>query len=304
MFKNLNARALGVSGHQSEVVELTLTYGFQGFDVDMVEIANRAKAKGMPYARRLIDSARGRVGAFRVSTFPLPVDWDTDDDVFKPQLEELPEYAQVAAELGCTRSVATIQPAGDKRPYHENFEFHRHRFADICQALEPSGVRLGVGFRAAENLRHSQAFQFIHDLDALSLLVNMVDAPNFGLLLDVWDLHVSGGTVESIRGLTAEQIVAVQLADLFDEGKPLAELTEASRALPLVEGGLGLSAYLVALAELGYEGPVALKPDRSAMAGMRRDRIVRTVGEALDRLWKSAGLTAEGKLKESAPTEA
>ena len=28
-----------------------------------------------------------------------------------------------------------------------------------------------------------------------------------------------------------------------------------------------------------------------------------TVGEAFDRVWKAAGLTPEGKLKESAPTE-
>ena len=132
----------------------------------------------------------------------------------------------------------------------------------------------------------------------------MIDAPNFGLVLDVWDLHVSGGTVEAVRGLKAEKIVAVQLADLSDEGKPLAELTEASRALSPEEGGIGLPAYLVALAELGYDGPVALKPDRSALAGMRRDRIVRTVGEALDRVWNAAGLTPGGKLKESAPTEA
>ncbi len=299
MFKNLNARALGVSGHQSEVIELALTYGFHGFDVDIVQIAGRAKAKGMPYARRLIDSAKIRLG-----TFPLPLDWDTDDDLFKPELAKLPEYAQVAAEIGCTRCVATVQPAGDKRPYHENFEFHRHRFSDVCEALAPAGVRLGVGFRAAENLRRSQAFQFIHDLDALSLLINMIDAPNFGLLLDVWDLHVSGGTLESVRGLKAEKIVAVQLADVPDEGKPVAELTEKSRRLPVEEGGIGLPAYLAALAELGYDGPVALKPDRSALAGMRRDRIVRTVGEAFDQLWKSAGLTAEGKLKASAPTEA
>jgi len=304
MFKNLNARALGVSGHQSEVIELALTYGFQGLDVDIVEITNRAKAKGLPYAKRLVNSAKVRVPAFRVGTFPLPLDWDVDDDLFKRELAKLPEYGQMAAELGCTRCVATIQPAGDKRPYHENFEFHRRRFADICQALEPTGVRLGVGFRAAENLRQSQAFQFIHDMDALSLLVNMVDAPNFGLLLDVWDFHVSRGTVENVRGLTADKIIAVQLADLSSEDKPEGAVTEASRALPLPEGGIGLSAYLTALAELGYQGPVAVKPDRSALAGMRRDRIVRTVGDALDQIWTSAGLTAAGKLKLSASTEA
>jgi len=291
MFKNLNASALGVSGHQSEIIELALTYGFQGMDVDIVELATRAKLHGVPYARRLIDSARIRIGTFR-----LPLEWDIDDDLFKSELEKLPEYAGLAAEIGCTRCVATIAPAGDKRPYHENFEFHRHRFSRICKALEPFKVSLGVGFRAAAQLRQSQAFQFIHDFDALSLLVNMVDASNVGILLDVWDLHVSGGSLENIRGLSADQIVSVQLADVPPEATSPAELTEASRMLPAEEGGLDLPAFLVALAEVGYRGPVTLKPDRRTLAGRRRDRIVRQVGGTLTKIWKAAGLTSEGKL--------
>lgn len=297
MFKNLNAPALGVSGHQSEIIELALTYGFRGMDIDIVELATRAKQHGMPYARRLIDSAGIRLGSFR-----LPLDWDIDDDLFKPELEKLAEYAGVAAELGCTRCVARIAPAGDKRPYHENFEFHRHRFSDISKALEPLGVRLGIGFRAVEELRKSQAFQFIHDLDALSLLLSMVGTDNVGMLLDVWELHVSGGTVENVRSLSAEQIVAVDLADV-PAGVPTSELTDASRTLPAAEGGIGLAQYLVALAELGYRGPVTLKPHRSALVGGRRDPIVRKVGEALDAVWKRAGLTPDGKLKAPAPTE-
>ena len=94
MFKNLNASALGVSGHQSEIIELALTYGFRGMDVDIEDMAARAKFHGMPYARRLIDSARIRVGAFR-----LPLEWDTGDDEFRTALEKLPQYAQVAAEI-------------------------------------------------------------------------------------------------------------------------------------------------------------------------------------------------------------
>ncbi|MFH1267748.1 MAG: sugar phosphate isomerase/epimerase [Planctomycetota bacterium] len=291
MFKNLNASALGVSGHQSEIIELALTYRFQGMDADIVELATRAELHGMPYARRLIDSAGIHIGTFR-----LPLEWDTDDDVFRPELEKLSEYAQVAAEIGCTRCVATIAPAGDKRPYHENFEFHRHRFFDVSQALEPFNIRLGIGFRAAANLRQSQAFQFIHDLDALSLLVNMIGAPNVGILLDVWDLHVSGGSPENVRSLSAEQIVAVQLADVPAEDTPTAELTEASRRMPLEEGGIDLPAYIVALAEIGYKGPVSFKPDRSALKGRRRDPIVRQVAGAMDMIWKAAGLTHDGKL--------
>ena len=58
MFKNLNPSALGISGHQSEIIELALTYGFTGLDVNMAEFAVRVRLKGMAYARRLIDSAQ------------------------------------------------------------------------------------------------------------------------------------------------------------------------------------------------------------------------------------------------------
>ena len=84
----------------------------------------------------------------------------------------------------------------------------------------------------------------------------------------------------------------------------LKELTEASRSLPADEGGIGLPDYLKVLAEMGYEGPVTLKPDRSALTGRRRDAIVRIVGDALDKIWKAAGLTPDGKLSQPAPTEA
>lgn len=297
MFKNLNAHILGVSGHQSEIIEMALTYGYQGMDIDIVEISTRAKLHGMPYARRLIDSAQIRMG-----TFKLPLEWDIEDDVFKSELVTLEEYAQVAAELGCTRCVATIAPAGDKRPYHENFEFHRHRFADIAKVLAPLEIWLGIGFRASEELRKSQAFQFIHDLDALSLLVSMVGAENVGMVLDVWDLHVSGATAESVRGLSAQQIVAVQLADIPAEAPPVAELTETSRVLFTAEGGIDLPAYAAALANVGYEGPVTCRPARGTLRGTRRDPVVRQAGEALNQIWRAAGLTADGKV--AVPVEA
>ena len=196
MFKNLNPSALGVSGHQSELIELALTYGFAGMDLNVAEFATRVRLKGMPYARRLIDSAKIRIG-----TFSLPVDWEADDETFQKDLKKLAEYADYAAQLGCTRSTAVLPPAGDVRPYHENFEFHRHRFHDICAALKPAGIRLAVGFQAAEYLRRNRAFQFIHDLDSLTLLLNMVAAPNLGLLLDTWDVAACGGSVDSIRKL-------------------------------------------------------------------------------------------------------
>jgi len=279
MFKNLNPSALGISGHQSEIIELALTYRFAGMDLNIAEFAARAKLKGMDYAKRLILSAQIRVG-----TFPLPLEWDADDESFQKELKKLPEYAACAAELGCTRSTVVLIPADDTRPYHENFEFHRRRFHEICAALEPSGVRLAVGFQAAEYLRRNRAFQFIHDLDALTLLVNMVSAPNMGLLLDVWDLIVCGGSLDAVQILPLEQIVAVRVADM-PAGVSFADLDEKSRLLP--GGGNGqidVAGFLAILREAGYDGPVTAKPSRSAFQSRRRDVIVKQASEALDKV--------------------
>jgi sugar phosphate isomerase/epimerase len=285
MFKNFNAAALGLSGHQSEIIELALTFGFTGIDLNMAEFATRARLKGMPYARRLLDSAKLRVG-----TFALPLEWDTDDESFQRELKKLPEYADCAAALGCTRCTALLAPAGNQRPYHENFEFHRHRFHDICMALKPAGISLAVGFQAAEHLRRNQTFQFIHDLDALTLLLNMVAASNLGLLLDIWELVAAGGSLETVRKMPPHQIVSVVVADM-PAGVAVADLDEKSRLLPGGENPrIDVAAYLAVLRELGYDGPVTVKPSRTAFQSRRRDVVVKQTAEALDKVWRAAGL--------------
>ena len=277
MFKNLNPSALGITGHQSEIIELALTYGFGGMNIDIVGYALRAKSKGVDYAKRLIASAGIRIG-----TFALPVDWEADDQEFQKDVEKLRECADYAADLGCTRATAMLSPAGDARPYHENFEFHRSRFQAICAALQPSGVRLAVGFQAAEFLRRDRAFQFIHDLDALSLLVNMAAAPNLGLLLDIWDIVASGGSLESAQKVPVEQIVAVQVADM-PAGVSPTDLDQDSRILPGGEGGqIDVAGFLAMLRETGYDGPVTLKPSKNAFKSRRRDAVVKQAAEALD----------------------
>ncbi len=284
MFKNLSPSALGISSQQSEIIELALTYGFRGIDINIQEFASRAEKHGMSYARRLIDSAHVRVGRFQ-----LPISVDSADETFQDDLKRLTAEAETAHEIGCTRCICTIDPAGNDRPYHENFEFHRLRLAEICKQLEPFEIRLGVGFRAAQNLRKDKAFQFIHDLDALSLLVSMTGAANVGMLLDVWDLHVSGASVEKLQNLSADQIVAVHLADLPEE-TPLDELTDADRLLPGTTGRIDNAAILALLKEKGFAGPVTVKASRKAFDGTRRDDIVKQAGAALDQVWRDAGL--------------
>jgi sugar phosphate isomerase/epimerase len=277
MFKNFCPSMFGMAGHQSEIIELALTYGFAGIDMNIREFATRAQQKGMAYARRLLDSARLHIG-----TFALPLDWNVDDAAFQKELKTLPGYAECAASLGCQCTTAIVAPANDQRPYHENFEFHRLRFREICDVLKPSGIHLAVGFQAAECHRRDKAFQFIYDLDALAMLLNMVAMPNIGLLFDTWEVVAAGGSVESLRKLSVEQIAAVQVSEMPAESGDNAPDVESGR--------VNIGEFLSVLSEMGYHGPVTLKPLQTSLQSRRRDSAVKQAAESLDKAWRAAGL--------------
>ncbi|MGD9721412.1 MAG: sugar phosphate isomerase/epimerase family protein [Pirellulales bacterium] len=289
MYKNLNAQALGISGWGSEVIELALSNGFKGLDLNLLDFAEQVASQGFAKASRLLVSARLKTGSFR-----LPVRWD-DDDQFQADMKSLPQLAQIAHELDCTRAVTQIEPAHDRRPYHENFEFHRRRLAELAEALVPYKIRLGLEYLAPMSARGSQAYQFIQSFDEVVQLLRTISAPNLGLAFDVWHWHLSGGTLEALRALSVDKLIAVTLADA-DVDLTAATAQMESRRLPGESGAIDIPAVLTALAEMGYDGPVSPVPDRSQFGSTGRAQIVKQCGAALDSVWKAAGLTNSGKL--------
>jgi len=289
MFKNLDLPALGLSGTQSQMIESALSSGFKGIDLDMVEFAAEAKAQGLPKARRLLDSARLKIGSFR-----LPIDWHGDDAGFAAELERIGELAALAKELNCTRAVTLLEPASDERPYHQNFEFHRQRLATICKKLEPAGVRLAVGIQAAPELRANRAFQFVCSFDALQMLLGMVQAKNLGVVVDTWDLFAGGGSLDAVKRLPVDKVLVVRLSDAASTGSP-GEWQPTDRTLPGESGAIDSVALLGMLADIGYDGPVTPVSHVSRMQGKRREEIVKLAGQSLDTVWKAAGLTPAGK---------
>jgi sugar phosphate isomerase/epimerase len=294
MFKNLSVEALGISGTQSEVIELALSYGFKGLDLDIVDFASQVKAGGMAKARRLYDSARLKFASFR-----LPVEWHEDPDRLKNDLAALPQYLEIAKELGCTRAITSIEPAGDMRPFHENFEFHRRKFGELAAAVQPYGIRLGIEFLAPATYRQGRAFQFIQTVDQVLLLFKSTSAPNLGLVIDTWNWHLGGGTIEQIRFLSGDRIVAVYLSDC-DPDVTAANATEQSRRLPGETGVIDASGLLTLLGELRYDGPITPNPFKGNLAGQSRDKIVKAASASVDQAWKAAGLNPQGKLMAAA----
>ena len=295
MFKNLSMEGLGISGRQSEVIELALSFRFRAIDLDMEDFAEQVDLYGLPHARRLIDSAHIKIGQFR-----LPVvwgEWDDEDVIYRRGLERLPRIAELAAELGCTCCVTKVSPACDERPYHENFEFHRRRLAEIAEILAVRGIRLGLEFLAPSHLRKGRAFQFIHSFAALIQLVKSVTNDNVGAAIDLWHLHVAGGQIEEIRQLSAARIVAVFLSDAPADAN-LDELDETARLMPRESGTIDSAACLALLSEIGFDGPVTPRANRDTLQGMRRDAIVQLARDRLDQIWNDAGLSSGGRTRQ------
>jgi len=295
MFRNLSLVALKLSATQSELNELALSHRFRGFELPIEEFVEQSTSESMAYSKRLIVSAKLTVCSFR-----LPVEWDADDEGFAESIKNLPRFREIAQELGCTRAETLIAPASDQRPYHENFELHRKRITEIGAQLAEHDIRLGVGYQAAASLRADKSFEFIHQFEPLQLLLGTIDADNVGALIDTWQFHVSGDDVVSAIGkLDADKIINVFLSDAPADSPP-AELAPEARLLPGETGEIDSPAVLTALATAGYEGPVTPLADLSILEEKKREKVVQLLGDALEKVWKEAGLSPTGKIVVSA----
>lgn len=278
MYRNFNSRALGVSGRQSELIELALTYRFRGMDLSLEDFCKHADRRGFEHAARFIRSAN-----IRIAGGELPVVWQEDQQRFDKDLQRLQGWTDYLQQLGVRAAYVTAM-AGSDAAYHETFELHRQRFTAVADALAPAGLRLGVGFLAPAEHRADTASPFITTPDALITLVKTIGAQNVGAIVDLWHWQLAGGTVDQIEGLGPDQIVCVRLADVPQGASP-DKTTQRDRLLPGTTGVVPLAHMLDLLRKMDYPGPVTVFPHPSQLKGLTRDQIVQRAADSIRVLW-------------------
>jgi sugar phosphate isomerase/epimerase len=292
MYRNLNTAALGITGRQSELIELALTYGFSGLDMDLSDVVKRARSRGLDSARRYVASAGLRMGEFL-----LGLDWRTSEVTYRTALLHLKETAGIAAALGASSCTAAVEPYGSDLPYHEDFELHRRRLGEVGEILAAHDIRLGVALPfVPPDEEDRDRTPFIRQPETLLTLIKTVGSRHVGLTLDTWTWHVAGGTLTQLCAVPADQIVAVRFADAPAD-TDLASLTDQDRLLPGEGGGIDCAAILRHLAEHDFAGPLTLYPHASRLRGMTRDAIVQRARDALDTLFRSAGVNRTGQVE-------
>jgi sugar phosphate isomerase/epimerase len=283
MFRNLSTFGLPLSGRPSELIELALSFGFDGMDIDLLDLEKQAEIYGVEHARRLMVSARLKSGSFR-----LPVRLDGPEKEFEAELAALPKRLELAAAAECHRAIATVAPTSDEHSFKDFFELHRIRLHTIGDLLAPHGIQLGLAIRPERPAEETTASPFIATFEALLGLV-AVSHERIGAVVDAWALHATGEPVELVAKVPKGRIVEVRLSDA-PRGVTGAELTEAGRLMPGETGAIASAEVLKAAAATGFDGPVTPWAHRSTLTGRGREKIVRLAGERMEQAWKEADM--------------
>ncbi|MBL8889602.1 MAG: sugar phosphate isomerase/epimerase [Planctomycetaceae bacterium] len=285
MFKNLVGEGLGVSGRQNEMIELALTYGYRGLDVDMNDMVGRATEVSQQFACQYLLAAEK---SLQVGSFELPIDFRVDNDKFKASLSRLDVMIEICKQLNAKRAYINI-PASSSLPFQENFERYRLRIADVADRVASCGLRIGLAFNATGEAAKRYENKFITTAEELLTLIKMIGKSNVGLMLDTWHWHLGGGTTETLKKLTADQIVAARFAD-FPNDISVENAKSKSRQLLKTDSNSFTVQMLRTLNQLNYEGPLASCPGSSQFGGMTRERIVQTLSDNLNDVLPIAGI--------------
>jgi sugar phosphate isomerase/epimerase len=286
VFKNLNPGTIGIRNvGLPDALRLGAEAGFAGVDFDIREAAAMVETHGLGYVRDLFQKTGLRPGSWS-----LPVSWRTDD--WRDDLDGLAKLAGVAAGLECPRTATWLPSWSDERPFDENFAWHRERFRPIAELLKDHGCRLGLEFIGPATLRADHAHEFIHTMDGMLELIGAIGTGNVGLLFDSWHLYTSGGQIEDIGRLSAENVVTVHVNDA-PGGVPRDEQLDNVRCLPMETGVIDLPGFLRGLQSIGYDGPVTTEPFNArirAVAAEDPGKAAREVSRAMDLMWEEAGI--------------
>ena len=284
MYKNLNATVLGVSGRQSELIELAMTYGFRGLDIDIVDLVKRTQRSEFEKAARYLLSAK-----MLVSGFETPIDLDSDDATFEKTLAQLPATIEIAGKVNARAGFLRLPAATDRLPFHEYFDVLRKRVDRIAEIFATNKVMLGLYFSTALENRENRQFKFIQDAEGFLAFFNACSNPSVGLVIDTFNWVVGGGTFEQLATLAGNRIAVLRLADT-DVLPTVENASLKMRQLAGTSGVIDNVRIVSILSKSGFDGPITAFGHASNFGGMTRDSIVAKSQDSLDNVLAGAGL--------------
>ncbi len=276
MYKSLCTDGLGVSIPQNELIELALTFGYKGIEIDMDDMVGRAETISDEFAVQFVNAAK-----VDISTFELPIDFGASDADFDAQGGKLDKICQLAESIGAKHCYIRISPTHPSLPYQENFEKHRARISQIAERLAAIGTKTGLQFVAGGTA--GDDLRFIHKPDEIIALMKSINNDNVGFVLDTWNWQVAGGTFSELKELDLSKVFEVRLGDPEDGFNP-ETIDRMKRSEPGQNSSSLCQKTLDWLVESNYEGPVALTAHVPKQTGNVGDLLFQRISKVLEQM--------------------
>jgi sugar phosphate isomerase/epimerase len=271
---SLSPGAIGVRGSTAELLARASSAGFEALAADIGSTESLSK----PRLHQLRDEAAELGLAWGSSG--LPVEFRATEDRFQQDLAQLPARAAALQELGVTRIGTWIMPCHPTRDYLANFALHTERLGQIADVLHDHGLRFGLEYVGPKTLRDSQRYDFVASGAQLRELIQAIDRPNVGVILDSFHWYCAEEDADELRNWRNEDIVAVDLNDACAHFGPQEQI-DGIRELPGATGKIDLATFLGVLRELGYDGPVRAEPFSDTLNAMDDDLAMQATVAAL-----------------------
>jgi sugar phosphate isomerase/epimerase len=265
---------IGVSASHLEAIELAARYGFESVGADGAYLASidgnqLAELKSTMKSKNLVFGAAG-----------LSVDFRQDQARFDEGMQKLPAIAAGLQRAGVDRIATWLTPCHDHLTYLQNFRQHASRLRQVAGVLRDGGVRLGLEYVAPKSSWIRGRYPFIHTLAEMKDLVAEINAGNVGFILDSWHWWHANDTATDVLTLQGRDVVAVDLNDA-PASIPKDQQVDNHRELPCATGIIDVGAFLNALNQIGYDGPVRAEPFNRAVNQMPKDEACQAAATAL-----------------------
>ncbi len=266
--------AIGIGANQGRAIELARQGGFESVAPSPHELGQLSQAEldellGVLRESKLVWGAAG-----------MPVEFRQDEAKFKEGMKQLPGQAKALKRAGGTRMGTWIAPNSDELTYVANFKQHARRLREAAKVLSDEGIRFGLEYVGPKTLWSAKRYPYIHSMAEMKDLLAEIGQDNMGFVLDSWHWYTAGETVEDLMTLTNKDVVACDLNDA-PAGVAVDEQIDSRRELPAATGVIDLKAFLGALVQIGYDGPVRAEPFNQRLNEMDDDDAIAATSTAM-----------------------
>ncbi len=271
--------SIGIKADQGRSIELATKYGFESVE---------------PFGPQLLeDGIAGYVdaleaGGLQWAAARLTVSLRADEATFASGLEKLPAEAKALQEAGVTRIGTAISSSSNDLNYLDNFKLHTQRLREVGTVLEGHGLRLGLEYLGTKRLWTARRHAFVHSMAECLQLIGEAGKSNIGVVIDSWHWWTARDTVDEIVKLSNSQVVSADLNDA-PTGIERDDQYDNQRELPVTTGMIDAKAFLSALVQIGYDGPIRAEPFNQRLNDMDDEMACETTAAAMKKAFALVG---------------